>query len=298
MSNSIVYALLSSLEKQGYALTLDKLISDRRGAGVYRLVDHFNNRYALKFSTANMEENSVYNSSELIKHESLVLQDIEDIVGNLYISSGYLDDVIWLLSRWATGKRSYSIIRSMRKESSEIEYKKFFIGIAISFIDFVNKLHKRGYVHGDLQPDHVFVTDSFGIQVIDFGLCHKFEPRKFNYRGGIVHFNSPEVAMGMLKKAEYIPLLPISEVYSASAVLFFLYTGKPPVFYGTDDYRELELSDMLTAIVRNKIISFQDVNAVPFIELEEILQRNLMSNLSERYTSLEQVIEDLRQITF
>ncbi|MBK8251656.1 MAG: protein kinase [Polyangiaceae bacterium] len=79
------------------------------------------------------------------------------------------------------------------------------------------------FVHGDLGPDHLIVTEHGDVWLLDFGASH-IRDLPIDLKGqdrGTLPFAAPEVARGEA------PTSVITDVYSMAATALFLATGEP-----------------------------------------------------------------------
>lgn len=83
-------------------------------------------------------------------------------------------------------------------------------------------IHQLGYVHLDVTPQNIFLTDDGDVKLIDFGIAQKAfitPKREGNKLLGTAAYISPEHGSGRV-------VTPSSDIYSLGCVAFELVTGK------------------------------------------------------------------------
>jgi eukaryotic-like serine/threonine-protein kinase len=146
--------------------------------------------------------------------------------------------------------------------------------------------HQMGIVHRDIKPANLLLDSRGQVWVADFGLAQFQRDTGLTATGevlGTLRYASPEQARtrpGVVDQR--------SDIYSLGATLYELVTLQP-VFNGTDRGELL------------RQIAFEDPAAprslephIP-IELETILLKALAKNPSERYTSAQELADDLQR---
>ncbi len=83
--------------------------------------------------------------------------------------------------------------------------------------------HGRGYIHGDISPGNIVLTAD-GVRVIDFGLAETLVDAGRPGVGGI--FGTPPYVAPERLSGE--PSQLASDVYGMGALLFEMFTGRPP----------------------------------------------------------------------
>ncbi len=271
-------------------LVFVKLISDRRGTTVVKLVDTSTSEsnptyYALKFSEANSD------TAKLIENEALVLQDLTNFTDGLYCDSGEFDNQAYLLTKWLEGRRLVDVVRDVKSIADRCERRVGWLELALNLTKKVHELHTLDYLHYDIQPEHFREIDG-KLQLFDFGLSCMGDSINILYKGALIHYQSPEVCNYIVQESKIIQYDIISEIYSVAATLFVLYTNKTVMDY---DHKP-SLNEKWQIIATGTPRTFKEVEAEAFPELEAVLQACLVPDRDKRMADLSEVIMALEDI--
>lgn len=110
-----------------------------------------------------------------------------------------------------------------RVEGSRVEPE---LDVALSCAEALADLHAKGWAHGDVQPSH-FIAGHRRAQLIDLALAHGqpvVEAVDFPFRGGLVHYEAPEISRSVLAHGTAVPTLE-ADVYALGATFFISATG-------------------------------------------------------------------------
>lgn len=158
--------------------------------------------------------------------------------------------------------------------------------------------HRAGIIHRDVKPGNLIRAVDGTIKVLDLGLAqisnvlwsedgrelgrvqdpgshHKRKGRLI----GTLAYMSPE----QLESPDEAD--PRSDIYSLGAVLFFLLTAKPP-FQG-------EYLDQVYGHRHGEIPDLMQIRSDVDLGMANLVRRMMAKRLSERYASLDEVVEDL-----
>lgn len=159
------------------------------------------------------------------------------------------------------------------------------VDIAISIGEAIHALHKTGVVHGDLYPENILITPEAQVKVINGGIFTPFFSLiRTNFASLMKRapYMAPEVAAGSLPSQK-------SDIYSLGAILYELLTSSPP-FEGPDP---LSISIKQTT---EPAPSPRKLNPGIPRALEGVVLKALQKKPEDRYSSLEEMLEDLRTI--
>ncbi|MGA2984969.1 MAG: protein kinase [Terriglobia bacterium] len=152
------------------------------------------------------------------------------------------------------------------------------------FCEGLGHAHKHGFVHRDVKPANILVTNDGNVKVVDFGIVH-LESTNLTKTGmflGTIHYASPEqINDGRVDSR--------SDLWSVTCVAYEFIAYKK-AFEGSN----------IAAIIA-KVLSTEPeplslcCPGVP-AELDYVISKGLKKNLDERYQSLDEMLGDLLPI--
>jgi tetratricopeptide (TPR) repeat protein len=150
-----------------------------------------------------------------------------------------------------------------------------FARTAIPILEVMEVAHGKGLVHCDLKPENVFVHESFGAKLFDFGLVRKVggkavEDTKEEAPAGTPEYMSPEQCEGRSD------LDVRSDLYALGVIFYEMLAGGPPFWGKPAEVQQSHRSRRPTALGRRVPI------AVP---LEEAIMRCLAKDPERRPAS-------------
>ncbi len=101
--------------------------------------------------------------------------------------------------------------------------------IVTQILSALQAAHEAGFVHRDLKPDNIFITNDGEVKLLDFGIAKLLDDTAKTFAtqdGSIVGtpmYLSPEQALG-----EHDTVGPWTDLYSMGVILYEMYTGKSP----------------------------------------------------------------------
>lgn len=164
------------------------------------------------------------------------------------------------------------------------------IAVAMQIADALGAAHESGIVHRDLKPGNVFMTRAFGsevVKVVDFGIAGVSAERatvltRSGAMFGTPLYMSPEQWDG-------IQVGPASDVYSLGVVMFEMLTGRLPISAGA-------LTEMAKKVALQEAPSMLTVRPDLSPELDAIVLRCLRKQRSERFSSMRELTEALKNV--
>ena len=156
------------------------------------------------------------------------------------------------------------------------------ISIAIQMAQGLECAHKAGIIHRDVKPQNVIISKDGKVKVTDFGIAKAATSETITSNVmGSVHYTSPEQARGGYSDEK-------SDIYSLGIVLFEMLTGRVP--FDGDTTVTIAIQHIQDAMPSPR----EFVNDVP-ISIEQIIFKCTEKNSDRRYSSMGEVIADLKQ---
>jgi TolB-like protein/Tfp pilus assembly protein PilF len=159
------------------------------------------------------------------------------------------------------------------------------LGIAIQAATGMAKAHQKGIVHRDVKPANMLITSDGVVKILDFGLAKLAGQIKLTREGttvGTVAYMSPEQAKGEAVDQR-------TDIWSLGVVLYEMLSGVLP-FRG--DYEQTLIHSILEQEPERLGRLRKDLPA----GLENIVFKALVKKPSDRYQSMDELLEDLRSI--
>lgn len=142
-----------------------------------------------------------------------------------HLDSGLADDFLY----YAMELVPYGSLRDVLRKRATIPWRDA-VESAAHIADALACLHDAGVIHRDLKPDNVFLSESGGLKLGDFGLAMTEDGPQLTMAGqtvGSVRYMAPEQVKGQRD------LDGRCDLYALGCLLFEMRTGRPP-FEATD----------------------------------------------------------------
>jgi serine/threonine protein kinase len=151
-------------------------------------------------------------------------------------------------------------------------------------------LNARGWVHRDVKPDNIVVSNGGEVRIIDFALVQKmqkasFFTRLFKRKGltqGTRSYMSPEQIRGE-------DLDGRADIYGFGATMYEVVTYRPPFRAGSNQ-------ELLNKHIAEKPVSPQVHNADLTDEFSQLVLHTLAKNRDQRPRDFQQVVTQLQKI--
>lgn len=219
-------------------------------------------------------------SASALNHPNIItIYEIGDAGGTNYIATEFIE-----------GKTL------SKKLASEPMKLKTVLEISIQIASALDAAHSAGIVHRDIKPDNVMIRPDGLVKILDFGIAKLTEKQNKAIESedataikagtspgmiiGTANYMSPEQAKGKDVDAR-------TDIFSFGVVLYEMISGKLP-FEG-----ETAL-EMIGAILHKEPKPL-DKTGIP-LEIEKIIGKCLRKEAGERYQTINDVLNDLKDV--
>ena len=149
------------------------------------------------------------------------------------------------------------------------------ISVMQSLLSGIDYLHHCGFIHRDLDPSNVMLTQEGLTKIIDFGICKRIGEGSFG--GGLtqagqflgkVAYAAPELILGDLKSQG-----PATDIYALGIVLYQMLMGQLPVL-GSDQ-------EVMDAHLKGKF----DLSGIKNKRIKRIIETAINKDPNKRFKS-------------
>jgi non-specific serine/threonine protein kinase len=159
------------------------------------------------------------------------------------------------------------------------------IDITIQIAQGLDKAHKKKIIHRDIKSANIIVTTDGVVKIVDFGIAKLAGQTRVTKDGtslGTASYMSPEQTLG--KEVDHR-----TDIWSAGVVLYEMLTGLTP-FQG--DYEQA----VVYSIMNEEPKPLTGLRTGIPLQLEQIVNKALAKDPSERYQHLDELIVDLKHV--
>jgi hypothetical protein len=253
------------ITRLGLAEEDPKLLHHRRGTAVYKI-----GGTALKITNGLMAGRE---------------GEILDLLGNeTYRAHGWDDERSWLTLRWIDGTGLWTALEQAHRGDDSTPTRHHMLAMTADAARELTDLHAAGWVHADLQPDHVISEDD-RTHIIDLACAQGPADVPFYvHRGGLAHTTAPEIADLILSSNNHVTTTPQADMWSLGASLWWSWTRTTPIAYTDPGGGRAAL---LADIAAGRRPDPAAVRPWPFSAFEEAVMACLAADPDERPTAKE-----------
>ncbi|MBR5614238.1 MAG: Stk1 family PASTA domain-containing Ser/Thr kinase [Clostridia bacterium] len=156
------------------------------------------------------------------------------------------------------------------------------VGYAVQIAKGLEEAHRNSIIHRDIKPHNIIMKHDGVLKVTDFGIARANVQQTMTCEDsaiGSVHYISPEQARGGYTDER-------SDIYSLGIVLYEMITGTVPF----DSERPVTVAIMH---LQEKPVPPREHNLSIPLPLERIVLKAITKEISSRYKSVSEMIEDL-----
>lgn len=205
-------------------------------------------------------------ASQLLHHNVVEVYDVDEEEGQQYIVMEYVK-----------GNDLKTFIREKSPVSLELA-----VNIMSQILSAIDIAHRHNIIHRDIKPQNILITENNEVKITDFGIAVVLSDTSLTQTNtllGSVHYLSPEQARGGSATVK-------SDIYALGVVLYELITGEVP--YDGESAVSVALKHFQEEFPRVK----EHLDYVPQ-SLENVLMRATAKSLEHRYSSVQEMLNDL-----
>ncbi|GAU70818.1 hypothetical protein SSP35_23_00080 [Streptomyces sp. NBRC 110611] len=206
-----------------------QLVVDRRGSTVWDVQTPWS-RYAVKLGYPT----EIHKWTALAPAREATI--LRQLISPERVLLGEWAEGTWNAQPWRHGTSLFDLWQPGRHATNPKEPS---LNDALACATALAHLHERGWIHGDVQPNH-FILRPDGAFLIDLGLARGGAvpaAYDFPYRGCLVHYEAPEISRDILTTGTAVPTRE-ADVYALGASWFISATGWRHVSYPDDADRK------------------------------------------------------------
>jgi serine/threonine-protein kinase len=154
----------------------------------------------------------------------------------------------------------------------------------------VSDAHRSNIIHRDLKPANILVSEEMKVKLIDFGIS-KFKDRNITREGvvfGTPYYMAPELFVVGSRRAD-----AASDIYALGQIFFELVTGQ--CLWRRKGWRRIEdfIAFLRSIPPPTAVMDLGLFDCDLYPRADELLTRMVKIDPSERFSSVEEIIEEI-----
>jgi len=200
----------------------------------------------------------------------------------LVFDFGVEGDVPYIVQEFLTGFDLDELVKA-----GALKDTKTVVAILLQVCEGLDFAHHRGIIHRDMKPSNIRVLEDGTVKILDFGIAKSLEGgTKLTQTGialGTAGYLAPEQIQGGTVDAR-------TDVFALGVVAYELVTGVRP-------FEGKTLSNVLYKILNDQPRPPAALAPVCPEELDRIIRKCMEKDQTERYQTVREVFNDLRQLS-
>ena len=162
------------------------------------------------------------------------------------------------------------------------------LDITIQMAEALNHAHQRGLIHRDVKPKNIILTPEGVAKLTDLGLAREIADKaaaesEAGKAYGTPYYISPEQIRGD------VDIDFRADIYSLGATMYHVLTGRPPFEADTP-------TAVMHKHLKEPLKPPDHINTALSAGISEVIEVSMAKNREERYTSTQDMLEDLKAI--
>lgn len=284
----------SDRQSEARMLTPRYRLDERIGAGamgvVYRATDlDLRRTVAIKLLRSDLFDEPTAAARFAREAEALAALDHPNIVA-VFDRGTTEDGTAFLVMEFIAGQSLTRLLaerntRSTRGNASDLAaWVRQSVQWTVELAQALHVAHEKGILHRDIKPSNILVDGHGRARLLDFGIAAQSGQATLTATRdgtlGTPAYMAPE------QLAERVRPAPTADVYSLTATLYHLLTGRPP-YLGT-------ASQVLARMQRSDPTPLHKVEPGAPRDLVAIVDKGMARSTSHRYASMDALAADLR----